>query len=89
MPEAKRIRPSAKEAETQKIAPILPLATDPAMIARADALVALVEDKHGRYRRRVFLTLASAERAVALARARGADAQVVLVRLTPVGDVDA
>lgn len=82
----KRIRPSAEtEADPREIISSLPLAADSEMIARADALVALVQDKRGRYRRRVFLTLASAERAVDHARARGVDAQVVLVQLVPIG----
>lgn len=89
MTEEKEIRPrQATEADPKELSSILPVATDSTMIARADALVALVQDKRGRYRRRVFLTLASAERAVAQARARGVDAQVVLVKLTPIGGDD-
>lgn len=87
----KELRPGrateANESSTEQgagSAPILPLATDSALIDRAEAIVVLVQDKAGRYRRRVFLTLASAERAVDQAAARGVDAQVVLCRLTPV-----
>ena len=43
----------------------------------------LVETGEGRYRRRLFLTLASAERAVTRARERGKYAYLVLVTLTP------
>lgn len=43
----------------------------------------LVETGEGRYRRRLFLTLASAERAVNRARERGKYAYLVLVTLTP------
>ena len=46
-----------------------------------------VETGAGRYRRRLFLTLAAAENAVARARARGQYAEVVLVRVVPVGVV--
>lgn len=63
----------------------LPLTGDPAMIARAEALVVLVADRRGRYRRRVFLSLASAQRACEQAAARGVDAQIVLCQLTPIG----
>jgi len=62
----------------------LPQAADAAMIARAEAIVVLVADRRGRYRRRVFLTLASAQRACEQAAARGVDAQIVLCRLSPV-----
>lgn len=48
------------------------------------ALVVLVEDKNGKYRRRLYLSLRSAERAVERANARGADARLVLCRLEPV-----
>lgn len=60
---------------------------------QADALSAVtgyalaVETGAGRYRRRLFLTLAAAENAVARARARGQYAEVVLVRVVPVGVV--
>ena len=43
-----------------------------------------VETGAGRYRRRMFLTLAAAENAVARARARGQYAEVILVRVVPV-----
>ena len=46
-------------------------------------LVVVVRTEGGRYRRRVFLTLAAAERAVAAARARGLAAEVVLCALAP------
>lgn len=44
----------------------------------------LVETGEGKYRRRLFLTLASAERAVDRARDRGKFAELVLVRVVPV-----
>lgn len=56
---------------------------------RAHALVVLVEDRTGRYRRRLYLSLRSAERAVARANARGADARAILCRITPVEDGEA
>ncbi|MGO1629458.1 MAG: hypothetical protein ACTHX2_11635 [Microbacterium sp.] len=54
------------------------------MLSRAEALVVLVEDRSGNYRRRLYLSLRSAERAVERANARGADARLVLCRLEPV-----
>ena len=56
---------------------------------RAHALVVLVEDRTGRYRRRLYLSLRSAERAGARANARGADARAILCRITPVEDGEA
>ncbi len=47
-------------------------------------LVVVVETPGGKYRRRAFLTLASAQRAVARAEAAGHRASVVLARLEPV-----
>ena len=60
---------------------------------QADVLAAVtgyalaVETGNGRYRRRLFLTLAAAENAVRRARERGQYAEVVLVRVVPVGVV--
>lgn len=48
------------------------------------AIVLVVQVAADRYRRRVFLTVASAERAARRARARGHAAEVVLARLAPV-----
>ena len=53
------------------------------VLAAAAGYAVLVETGEGRYRRRLFLTLASAERAVNRARARGRYAYLVLVTLTP------
>lgn len=53
------------------------------------ALVVLVTDKNGKYRRRLYLSLRSAEKAVQRARARGRDAHVILCRIEPVADGDA
>lgn len=47
----------------------------------------LLHTGHGRYRRRLFLTLAAAERAVDRARDRGQYAELILVRVVPVGVV--
>ena len=47
-------------------------------------LVVVVETPGGKYRRRAFLTLASAERAVRRAEDAGHTASVVLARLEPV-----
>ncbi|GAA1706499.1 hypothetical protein GCM10009831_15210 [Dietzia cercidiphylli] len=52
-------------------------------LAAAAGYAVLVETGEGRYRRRLFLTLASAERAVNRARDRGKYAHLVLVTLTP------
>ena len=53
------------------------------VLAAAAGYAVLVETGEGRYRRRLFLTLASAERAVERARDRGKYAYLVLVTLTP------
>ena len=53
------------------------------VLAAAAGYAVLVETGEGRYRRRLFLTLASAERAVERARERGKWAYLVLVTLTP------
>ena len=54
-----------------------------AVLNAAAGYAVLVETGEGRYRRRLFLTLASAERAVERARERGKYAYLVLVTLTP------
>ncbi|MDZ4234794.1 MAG: hypothetical protein U1C73_13795 [Dietzia sp.] len=53
------------------------------VLAAAAGYAVLVETGAGRYRRRLFLTLASAERAVERARDRGQYSWLVLVTLTP------
>lgn len=53
------------------------------VLSAAAGYAVLVETGEGRYRRRLFLTLASAERAVERARDRGKYAYLVLVTLTP------
>lgn len=53
------------------------------VLAAAAGYAVLVETGEGRYRRRLFLTLASAERAVDRAHERGKYAYLVLVTLTP------
>lgn len=50
------------------------------------ALVVVVETPGGKYRRRTYLTLASAERALRRAEQAGHCASVVLARLVPVGE---
>lgn len=67
-------------------------ATAPEPLSAVDAagvvdgvLVAVVRLDSGRYRRRVFLSLASAQRSVERARARGQAAEVVLAQLVSTG----
>ena len=48
------------------------------------AFVAVVQTTHGNYRRRVFLSLKTAETAVRRSRAAGHDAHVVICELRPV-----
>lgn len=65
----------------------LPAAADyftDAAIYVAGAYVAVVQTAHGKHRRRVFLTLSSASRAVDRAIEAGHAAEVVLCRLVPV-----
>lgn len=50
-------------------------------------LVVVVETPNGKYRRRAYLTLASAQRAVVRAELAGYTASIVLARLEPVGEV--
>lgn len=57
--------------------------SDAAVRAAVSGYAVLVDTGEGRYRRRLFLTLASAERAVDRARDRGKYAYLVLVTLTP------
>lgn len=72
---------SIKTLNTQSIAE----PTDKAALYVSGAFVALVETPAGKYRRRVFLTLAAAEKAVQRAHDAGHSATVVLCQLTPVG----
>lgn len=62
-------------------------ATHDSVLAAAAGYAVLVETGEGRYRRRLFLTLAAAERAVRRARERGQYAELILVRVVPVGVV--
>lgn len=57
--------------------------SDASLRAAVAGYAVLVETGEGRYRRRLFLTLASAERVVNRARDRGKYAYLVLVTLTP------
>lgn len=57
------------------------------VLAATAGYAVLVETGEGRYRRRLFLTLASAERAVDRARDRGHYAHMVLCRIIPSGVV--
>ncbi len=52
------------------------------------ALVAVVETPKGDYRRRVFLSLHAAHRALERAGERGLEARVVLCELRPVGGAE-
>lgn len=49
------------------------------------AFVAVVSTAGGRYTRRAYFNLPSAQRAVERAEARGAEARIVLCQLVPVG----
>lgn len=60
------------------------IALDQAIAAHCDAYAVLVETTEGRYRRRLMLSLHSAEKAVRRAEAAGHQAQMILVRITPV-----
>lgn len=51
------------------------------------AYVAVVEIAEGKYRRRTYLTLAAAQRAIERAEGRGVEARVYLAELRPVGDL--
>ena len=63
----------------------LPASDAEAMAAQLDgALVLVVRTPAGRFRRRCFLAVASAERAADRARAAGHHAEVVLCQLVPV-----
>lgn len=57
------------------------------VLAAVTGYALAVETGNGRYRRRLFLTLAAAQNAVNRARERGQYAEVVLVRVVPVGVV--
>lgn len=56
--------------------------------ALGGAYAVLVVCPGGKYRRRLYLALDSAQRQVDRARARGEHARLVLVRLTPAGEVN-
>jgi hypothetical protein len=53
-------------------------------LAVAQVLVLVVQTSGDQYRRRVFLSLAAAERAARRAEVKGHDAHVILCRLVPV-----
>lgn len=57
----------------------------PAASYLTGALAVLVSTPHGRYRRRLYLSLSSAERFAERARDRGEDVHLVLVELHAVG----
>ena len=57
-------------------------------LAVAQVLVLVVQTGADQYRRRVFLSLAAAQRAAARAEAKGHDAHVILCRLVPVTGPD-
>lgn len=84
---AKRNAPASNEG-----VPNNPTATDStrrdeSSLAPVAGYAMLLHTGHGRYRRRLFLTLAAAERAVERARDRGQYAELILVRVVPVGVV--
>lgn len=66
-----------------------PAAADEFAEAVDGAYVVVVCGPAGRYRRRVFLSVASAQRAVDRATARGQSSRIVLSQLTPLYDVSA
>lgn len=66
---------------------ILPATSDflsGASLHVAGALVVVVDTSHGRHRRRVFMTVKSAQRAADRAIEAGHSAEIVLCRLIPV-----
>ena len=58
-----------------------------AVLAAATGYCVIVESNHGKYRRRLYLSLSAAENAVARANANGKWAGLVLARVVPVGVV--
>lgn len=59
--------------------------TEAALLAAAGGYCVLVESAHGKYRRRLYLSLSAAQSAVERARAHGKYAALVLAVVTPVG----
>jgi len=78
---------TAPTTSTKKSTPSLPLETVDALDALAKAVdgtfVVVVEHPGARYRRRAYLTVASAERSAANARAKGHNVTVYLAELKP------
>lgn len=93
MTRQERSRPAANGTATQEsdagqAPPILPLGGDTHTVAALRGYAVLVHVPGAaevRSRRRLYLSLHSATRAVERAEARGLDAQLVLVRLVPEG----
>lgn len=61
-----------------------PISAEDALEFIAGAYVAIVTTTHGHHRRRVFLSLHSAEKAIRRARAAGHTADIVLCELRPI-----
>ena len=59
--------------------------TEAALFAAARGYCVIVTSSEGRYRRRLFLSLHSAEKAVQRAKARGLYAAMVLAVIVPTG----
>lgn len=78
---------AASETSPKKSGPSLPLETVCALDALAKAIdgtfVVVVEHPGAKYRRRAYLTVASAERSAANARAKGHTVTVYLAELRP------
>lgn len=73
---------TAKDQQDTRSVSIVSDADD--LAQRGRALAVLIEDSSGRYRRRLYLSLRSAEKAVQRARERGRDARAILVSFEPV-----
>lgn len=90
MTKKKENRPAGKQggagisatAKENKATPIL--SAHPELKERLYGYAVLVEDRNGRFRRRLFLTIAPAERAVNRAHARGVAAEAFLIEFHPV-----
>jgi len=80
-------RPRQESGPVSSTTPSLPLTEVDALDALAHALdgtfVVVVEHPGARYRRRAYLTVASAERSAANARAKGHNVVVYLAELKP------
>lgn len=87
-------RPGERTARSQALADSTPIVTPDTddwqrLAAQVDgAFAVIVETSHGKYRRRVWFTLAAAERAVAKAEDAGHNAVIMLAELKPLYRVE-